>query len=217
MIRINLLPHRELRREARKKRYVSQIVLTAILGLGAALIGGVIINQMISNQNERNDFITRENAKLDIQIKEIATLKAELDSLRARGEAVENLQRDRTIPVHLLDELVKNTPDGIVLRSLKQKGGKVTLNGYAQSNDRISELLHNLASKTPWLERPELNEIKAVTVPTGGSANKKEGRRFFEFTLNALLKATEPPADPKAVATKGKAGAAKPGKPAPKG
>ncbi len=214
MIRINLLPHRETRREARKKNYVAQMVLTAILGLGVALVGGVVINQLISNQAGRNEFISRENAVLDTQIKEIATLRAELEGLRARAEAVENLQRDRTIPVHLLDELVRHTPEGIYLKSVKQKEGKVVLNGYAQSNDRISELLHNLATKTPWLARPELNEIKAVLVPTGTKA--KEGRRFFEFTLNALLKATESPADAKGV-VKGPKAAAKPGQPAPKG
>lgn len=215
MIRINLLPHRETRREARKKNFVAQMVLAAVLGLGVALVGGVVINQMIASQAARNDFISRENAKLDEQIKEIATLKAEIEGLRARGQAVENLQRDRTIPVHLLDELVKNTPEGILLKSVKQKDNKVILNGYAQSNDRISELLHNLAAKTPWLERPELNEIKAVSVPTG--TDKKDARRLFEFTLNALLKASEKPADAKGVAKKGPSAGANPGQPAPKG
>ncbi len=213
MIRINLLPHRETRREARKKDFVAQMVLAVILGLGVALVGGTIINQMISNQSQRNDFISRENVILDTQIKEIATLRAELDGLKARGEAVENLQRDRTIPVHLPDELVKNTPEGIFLKSVQQKDGKVVLNGYAQSNDRISELLHNLAGRTPWLARPELNEIKAVSVPIGTkSKDAKDGRRLFEFTLNALLKETEKPAD-----HKGQPAKAKPGQPAPKG
>ncbi len=214
MIRINLLPHRDIRREARKKNFISEMVLSAVLGLGVALIGGVIINQMISNQTQRNDFIARANVVLDTQIKEIATLKAELDGLKARRQAVENLQRDRTIPVHLLDELVKHTPEGIYLKSIKQKAAKVVLNGYAQSNDRISELLHSLATETPWLAHPELNEIKAVVVSNG--TNAKDGRKFFEFTLNALLKVTENPADA-AVGAKRPSAGARPGKPAPKG
>ena len=194
MIRINLLPHREMRRERRKKDYVSQMVLAAVLALGAALLGGVVINQQISAQQARNDFISRENALLDEQIKEIATLRAELDSLKARAQAVENLQRDRTIPVHLFDELVKHTPEGIYLKSMKQNEGKVALIGYAQSNERISELLRNLSAVTPWMERPELNEIKAVPVP---GAKAADGRRVFEFSLNALVKAAAKPGDGK--------------------
>lgn len=190
MIRINLLPHREMRRERRKKDYVAQMVLAAIVGAGALLLGGVAINQQISAQQARNDFIAAENKILDEQIKEIASLHAEIDALKARAKAVENLQRDRTIPVHLLDELVKHTPEGIYLRSIKQNEGKVAIHGYAQSNQRISELLRNLATLTPWMERPELVEIKAISAP---GSKAEDGRRVFEFLLNALVKSSEQP------------------------
>jgi len=212
VIRINLLPHREMRRERRKKDFSSQMVLAAVLAAGAALLGGVVINQQISAQQARNEFIARENAILDEQIKEIATLRAEIDGLKARAQAVENLQRDRTTPVHLFDEMVKHTPEGIYLKSAKQTEGKIQFNGYAQSNDRISELLRNLSVVTPWMERPELNEIKAVPVP---GSNVADGRRVFEFSLNAVVKASEKPGDGGAAAKQAAAGVNPAAKPAP--
>ena len=189
-IRINLLPHREMRRERRKKDFVG---LLAFVGIGAAAAAIVVvlgIDQRIDAQRARNDFVRAENAKLDEQIKEIATLRAEIDALRARQYAVESLQANRTIPVHLMDELVKHTPEGIYLKTMRQDERKITLTGYAQSNDRVSELLRNLANRTPWLERPELVEIKASRV--GGPSAPKDARRVFEFSLNALIKTTEP-------------------------
>jgi type IV pilus assembly protein PilN len=189
LIRINLLPHREMRRERRKKDFIGLGVLTAVAAAGVAFLVGVGINQQISTQNERNAFIETENKKLDLQIKEIASLRQEIDALKARQGAVENLQSDRTLPVHLLDELVKQTPEGIFLKSIKQEDKRVLLSGFAQSNERISELLRNLAGGSPWIERPELIEIKAITL---GQANNKEARLIFEFSLNTLVKSPSP-------------------------
>ena len=189
-IRINLLPHREMRRERRKKDYVGLLAFVGIGAAAAAVVVALGIDQRIDAQRARNDFIRAENAKLDEQIKEIATLRAEIDALRARQYAVESLQANRTIPVHLMDELVKHTPEGIYLKTMRQDERKITLTGYAQSNDRVSELLRNLANRTPWLERPELVEIKASRV--GGPSAPKDARRVFEFSLNALIKTTEP-------------------------
>jgi type IV pilus assembly protein PilN len=185
LIRINLLPHREMRRERRKKDFIGLLALMAIAAAGIAFVVGLGINQQISAQNERNEFIKVENAKLDTQIKEIATLRQEIDALKARQQAVENLQGDRTIPVHLMDELVKYTPEGIYLKQIKQEDRKVLLVGYAQSNERVSELLRNLASQTTWLERPELIEIKSATL---GSAGTRDSKSIFEFSLTALVK-----------------------------
>lgn len=189
-IRINLLPHREMRRERRKKDYVGLLAFVGIGAAAAAVVVALGIDQRIDAQRARNDFIRAENAKLDEQIKEIATLRAEIDALRARQYAVESLQANRTIPVHLMDELVKHTPEGIYLKTMRQDERKITLTGYAQSNERVSELLRNLANRTPWLERPELVEIKASRV--GGPSAPKDARRVFEFSLNALIKTTEP-------------------------
>lgn len=197
-MRINLLPHREMRRERRKKDFVRLTAIVGVAALAAAVLVALGIDQAIESQRARNDFIRAENAKLDAQIKEIASLRAEIDALRQRQDAVENLQANRTVPVHLMDELVKHTPEGIHLRTMRQDERKVTLTGYAQSNERVSELLRNLANHTPWLERPELVEIKAVRLATQGAAKGKdprsqqnEARRVFEFSLNALVRTAD--------------------------
>lgn len=191
VIRINLLPHREMKRERRKKDFIGLSVLTAVAAGGVAFLVGMGINTQISAQNDRNAFIETENKKLDTQIKEIANLRGEIEALKARQTAVENLQSDRTLPVHLLDELVKHTPEGIFLKTIKQEDKRVLLNGYAQSNERVSELLRNLANVSPWTERPELIEIKSVTV---GQQNSKDARQVFEFALNTLVKGPAPDA-----------------------
>lgn len=190
MIRINLLPHREMRRERRKKDFIAIGALVAAAGVLAVFAVGVGINGMIAAQTDRNGFLQAENGKLDAQIKEIANLRAEIQSLRARQQAVENLQSDRTMPVHLLDELVRQVPEGVHVRSLKQEDLRVTLVGWAQSNERISELLRKLGNESDWLEKPELVEIKALTVnPVAGQPAKvQDGRRVYEFQLSAMLR-----------------------------
>jgi type IV pilus assembly protein PilN len=184
-VRINLLPHREARREQRKKDFVVLAGLVAIAGAVVVFAGGVVINQQISAQQELNAFITAENGKLEKQITEIKTLRDELAALRARREAVENLQSDRTIPVRLFDELVRLTPDGLLIRQLRQDDARISLVGHAQSNERVAELLRNLAEGSPWLERPELGEIKEVALQVAG---QKEPSKVYEFSLNALIK-----------------------------
>lgn len=206
MIRINLLPHREMRREKRKKDFLGLAGAFAAAGAATALMVGVGINSMIDAQNQRNDYIVAKNAELDLQINEIATLEAEIRSLKARQQSVENLQSDRTIPVHLFDELVKYVPDGIYLTEMKQADKRVALVGQAQTNERIAEFLRNLAATSHWLERPDLNEIKAIDVK-GQGRNPNETRRLFEFTMNALLKT------PSAVSAEGNATAQAPGSP----
>ncbi len=193
-VRINLLPHREMRRERRKKDFLALTAAVGIAALLAAVAVAVGIDRQIAAQHARNDFIRAENAKLDEQIKEIASLRAEIDALRARKLAVESLQANRTLPVHLMDELVRHTPEGLHLKTVRQEEGKVFLAGYAQSNERVSELLRNLAGRTPWLERPELIEIKAARANDANAP--KSARRMFEFSLNALVKAGGAPAQP---------------------
>lgn len=211
MIRINLLPHRELRRERRKKDFMAMLVATVIASAGIAAVVALGINGRIEAQQARNDFIKKENEKLDAQVKEIAQLREEIDALRARQLAVENLQRDRTLPVHLMDELVRQTPDGMFFNQLRQIERKVTLTGLSQSNDRVSSLLRNIANETPWLERPELVEIKAITLGKPDAREKDpNARRVFQFQLHATIKAAEQPAegqaDAQAVGASGVAG-----------
>jgi type IV pilus assembly protein PilN len=187
-IRINLLPHREMRRERRKKDFASLAGLVAVAGAVAVFAGGFAINQRIASQDELNAFIKAENDKLDQQIAEIRTLRDEIAALRARQQAVENLQSDRTVPVRLFDELAKLTPEGAFLRTLKQEEMKVTLSGVAQTNERVAELLRNLAERSPWLERPELGEIKEIGLSTPVGRSGSEARKAYEFSLNALIK-----------------------------
>jgi type IV pilus assembly protein PilN len=183
MIRINLLPHREERRKQRINAFISLMGLTAVVGVLVVLLVGAVIANKISAQTQRNEYIKTENKKLDEEIKEVATLKAEIESLKARQQAVEDLQGDRNQPVYLMDELVKQVPEGVYLRAFKQEGQRVVLNGYAQSNERVSELLRNLSNHSSWLERPDLIEIRATN-----SGQGKDAKRVFDFTVNVGIK-----------------------------
>jgi type IV pilus assembly protein PilN len=184
MIKINLLPHREAKRKQRKNAYFALLALSAMIGLITVLLVGAFFANQIANQTERNRFITAENTRLDGEIKEVATLKQEIDALKARQQAVEDLQSDRNQPVYLMDELVKQVPEGVYLNSLKQEGQRVALNGYAQSNERVSELLRNLSNNSAWLERPDLVEIRATNI--GG--NGRDSKHVFAFTVNVGIK-----------------------------
>jgi type IV pilus assembly protein PilN len=183
VILINLLPHREAARKRRREAYQATMVASAMLGL---LIAGLIywwFQMMISDQQGRNAFLKREIAVLEGQIKEIATLEGEITALRARQKAVEDLQSDRNLPVHLLNELVKQLPDGVYITSLKQEGEMVTMQGMAQSNERVSEMLRNFTDNTPWFSKPELIEIVAANV----ALTPRDQRRVASFTLRFRL------------------------------
>lgn len=183
MVRINLLPHREEKRKQRRAAFLRLLALSAVLGLAGAVAYAGFIGAKISNQNQRNEFIRAENTKLDGRIKEIATLRQEIEALKARQQAVEDLQSDRNQPVYLMDELVKQVPEGVYLRALKQDNQRVAISGYAQSNERVSELLRNLGNNSPWLERPDLIEIRSANVGQG-----KDAKRVFDFTVNVGIK-----------------------------
>lgn len=183
MIRINLLPHREEKRKQRKAAFFRMLALAGVAGLAIVMAASGIIAAKISAQEQRNNFIKAENTKLDAQIKEISTLKQEIDALKARQQAVEDLQSDRNQPVYLMDELVKQVPEGIYLRAFKQDNQRVVVSGYAQSNERVSEMLRNMNGNSLWLERPDLIEIRSATIGQG-----KEQKRVFDFTINVGIK-----------------------------
>ena len=199
MILINLLPHREAARKRQKDQFYTQLGLSAMLG---GVIGGAIFTWyqgQISTQQERNQFLTQEIAKLDKEIKDIATLQQQIASLRARQTAVEDLQAGRNLPVYLLEELVNQLPEGVFLRSMKQQGSSVLLTGTAQSQERVSELLRNLSNNSPALTRPELVEIVAASTPISG----RDARRVANFTMRVTLRkpvAAAPAAAPAAAA-----------------
>lgn len=183
MIRINLLPHREAKRKQKRAAFAALLALGGLLGAAMVLMVGGYNASVIATQNQRNEVLKQANAELDKKISKIANLKAEIEALKARQQAVEDLQGDRNQPVYLLDELVRQTPEGVYLKSFKQEGQKVLLSGVAQSQERVAELLRNLSGNSPWLERPDLTEVRAAAL-----AQSKTGRKVVEFTLSVLIK-----------------------------
>ncbi len=195
MILINLLPHREARRRQRKQNFFIALGVAAAVGL--VLVGAwySVLQQMKAAQQQRNDILRSEIRKLDTQIKDIATLRAEIQALKDRQAAVEDLQTDRNTPVYLLDELSRQAPEGIYLNSIRQNGNVVTVVGTAQTNERVSEFLRNTLYNSPWLEKPELVEIKASGLSGRDRAAREreaDERRLFEFTVRLSIK--RPPA-----------------------
>lgn len=183
MILINLLPHREAARKKRRDVFNLTLALSALIG--GLIAGGIFLwyQAQISSQQQKNQFLTSEIKVLDGQIKDIAKLEAEIAALRARQQAVEDLQADRNQPVYLLTELVKQLPDGVYISSMRQENQGVTLQGVAQSNERVSELLRNLANNTPWFSKPELVEIVAGNV----TLNAREQKRVSNYTIRVRL------------------------------
>ena len=183
MILINLLPHREAARKRRKEAFQATMFASFLVGL--AIAGALYwwFQIMITDQQNKNAFLQQEIKVLEGQIKEIASIEDEIAALRARQKAVEDLQSDRNLPVHLLTELVKQLPDGVYVTAIKQTGQTITMQGVAQSNERVSELLRNLASNTPWLAKPELAEITASSV----ALSQRDQRRVSAFNLRFQL------------------------------
>jgi type IV pilus assembly protein PilN len=200
MMRINLLPHREEKRKARQKQFAILAGLAAVVGLALAGMIWFVFDSQVDNQNGRNKYLTGEIASLEKQIEEIRRIREETASLLAKKQVVEGLQTTRSEPVHLLDQLLRQLPEGLYLKSIKQTGIKVNVTGYAQSNARVSAFMRNIEA-SPYLEAPNLIEIKAVTL---------NSQRANEFSLDFAIKRTRP--------DDGKAGARKadPAKPAEK-
>ncbi|HKI64482.1 MAG TPA: PilN domain-containing protein [Burkholderiales bacterium] len=187
-IRINLLPHRDERRKRARTHFAVVAGMTAVLGVVIWGAGHVVNANRVATQQDRNTFLKGEIAKLDKQIADIKKLKDEIQALLARKQIIETLQADRAQTVHLLDQLVRQMPEGVYLKSLKQKGLAIRLDGYAQSNARVSSLMRNIES-SPWLEKPELVQIRATRV---------DKKRLSEFNLNLSLKPLKPEEELKA-------------------
>jgi type IV pilus assembly protein PilN len=195
MIRINLLPHRAAKRALRKREFNMLLLGTLVAAATIWYVGKLILDERIATQQRRNDMLIAENKKLDGQIEEIKKLQEQTSALLARKQVVETLQVNRAASVKLLDQLVRQLPDGVYLKAIKQTGNKINLVGLAQSNARVSTLMRNLES-SPYLQSAELVEIKAVT---------ERNQRLNEFSLNISLKGLE---DPNAVKTTQPASAA---------
>jgi type IV pilus assembly protein PilN len=188
VILINLLPHREAARKRRRDVFNVSLAASAVLGGLIALAVFLWYQAAISVQQGTNLALETEINKLETQIKDISGLEAEIAALRARQQAVEDLQSDRNLPVHLLTEMVNQLPDGVYISKMVQADQLVTINGVAQSNERVAELIRNLANKTPWFAKPDLVEIVTGTVTLA----PKDQRRVSNFVIRVkLVRASE--------------------------
>lgn len=183
MIRINLLPHRELARAARRRQFNAMLAVAAAAGVLVVVLGHLVIDARQSAQEARNQFLEQEIAKLDVQIGEIKKIREQTQALLERKQVVETLQANRTEVVHLVDQMIRLLPDGLYLKSFRQTGDVVTISGYTQSSARVSTLMRSL-NDSEWFEAANLVEIKAANV---------NNARANEFVLT--VKQTRPQAD----------------------
>lgn len=183
MILINLLPHREAARKRRKELFQRTMLASLLVGALVAALLYSWINMQISAQQARNAFLRAEITQLNQQIKEIEGLEGDIGTLRARQKAVEDLQANRNLPVHLLNELVRQIPEGVYITSLKQNGLSVDMNGVAQSNESVSELLRNFSGASQWFTQPNLKEI----VASSAAVTPREQRKVVNFSLSFSL------------------------------
>ncbi len=182
MIRINLLPHRQEKRVQRKRQMAVGAGIAAGIGLMVGLVGHTYFSGRVDTQRERNAYLSEETKKLDEQIEKIKSIKEQTADLMARKQVVEGLQNNRSESVHLMDQLVRQLPEGLWIKSVKQTGQIVNIIGYAQTNGRIPTLMRNFSS-SEWLEKPELVEVKAVT---------QNNSQLSEFSMNVSVKRAQP-------------------------
>jgi len=188
VILINLLPYREERRKRRKAAFFAGLGVAALAGAGVVGAVFLLLQLLTTEQQAHNQYIQSEISRLEAQIKDIADLKTEIESLKSRQRAVEDLQTDRNTPVQLLNDLARLTPEGIYLTSIRQDNKVVTISGIAQTNERVSELLRNVSRSSEWLEKPDLIEVKLA----GVTANTRDQRRLLDFQLKVSIKAPLP-------------------------
>jgi type IV pilus assembly protein PilN len=203
VILINLLPHREATRKRKKLAFFAGMAAAAVAGLLVVGAWFGVVGQLTSGQQDRNAYLSAEIGKLDVQIKDIAALKGEIESLKSRQKAVEDLQTDRNVPVHIFNELVKQTPEGVYYTNVKQTNQILSITGVAQTNERVSELLRNTANNSEWLMKPELIEIKVSSI----QSTDRTLKRLFDFSMRLDVKR---PQDPVVVAAAASASGAAP-------
>jgi type IV pilus assembly protein PilN len=173
VIRVNLLPHREEKRKARRTQFYALSGMVVVLAGLIWFFGFLTIGRWIGAQEEKNAFLKKEVAVLDKDIAEIKRLREQTEIMLSRNRVIESLQATRAETVHLFTELARWVPEGIYLKSVKQTGRRITVIGYAQANARVSELMQKLDA-SPLLERPELIEIRSATL---------DRRRLSEFQV----------------------------------
>jgi type IV pilus assembly protein PilN len=206
LILLNLLPHREAARKKRREQFYAAIALAALVGLGIAVLAYGWLQAAIAGQQSNNGLLDTEIKALDQKIKDIKGLQTQIEALQARQRAVEDVQSDRNQSVHLLAELVRQLPPGVLLTRLVQSEQTISISGSAQTNDQVSELLRNLGGRSPWFSKPELIETAAATI----SLSAKDQRPVFNFSMRATLTRTAEPITPPAAPASGVAPLASP-------
>lgn len=190
MIRVNLLPHRQIKREARQRQFGLMAAFSAIAASTIVFMAYTVITAKVASQTERNERLNAAIVKLDKEIKDIQDLKDQITAMLERKQVVENLQTNRSQAVVLFDELSRQLPEGMYLKSIKQLGDVITIEGVADTNARVATLVRNY-NASDWLEAPTLVEIKAIT------ANAQK-QNVFTMTVNLKAPkaegANEPPA-----------------------
>jgi len=197
MIRVNLLPHRQIRREAKQREFGLMALFTAVAACAILFVAYTIINSKVESQLERNQRLNNAITKLDKEIADIKDLREQISAMLERKQVVENLQTNRSQAVIVFDELSRQLPEGMYFKSIKQEGRVITIEGVADTNARVATLVRNF-NQSSWMESPILIEIKASTV----GAQKQN-----LFTLKVSLKTPTTEADD--AGAKAKAGSAR--------
>ncbi|MEW5771025.1 MAG: PilN domain-containing protein [Pseudomonadota bacterium] len=195
-IRINLLPHRQMRRAQAQRLFSAMAIVSGALAVAVVAAGQYWISNAQAQQERRNGFLREEIAKLDKQIAEIAQLKQKMQDLLDRKEVVESLQVNRAEAVHLFDELARRVPEGLYLKNVKQTGDGFVIIGLAQSSARVSTFMRELSASSLFLE-PTLVEVRATQVGN---------QRLNEFTLNVQIERAEPAGKEEKASGQGAAG-----------
>ncbi|HCA90066.1 MAG: pilus assembly protein PilN [Legionellaceae bacterium] len=183
MANINLLPWREYKREHEKKAFIRLLSLAAIVGFCLSFLFYYYTSRLVVAQNMRNEKLNQQIVTLDKKIKEISSIRQRKNRLVARMKAIQILQAKRTLTIHLFDELLNVLPDGVYLTEFKREKEKITLTGYTESNSDISLLMRNIQND-PWIENPDLTEIKKNNQVNNAVNN--------EFHLSFVLQGTKP-------------------------
>lgn len=177
MPNINLLPWREERRKELKKEFVGVLGLIGVSGVACVALAWGAMNMTIDSQRDRNAFIQKHIAELELQVKEIKNLKKRRADLLERMAIIQNLQGNRPLITRVFSELVNTLPEGVSFESIQLKSNVLTIQGTAESNNRVSSLMRKL-DNSQWFTQPNLTQVKA---------NPEVGEQASDFNMSVRI------------------------------